>query len=98
MYRTKKHLAASCPSKAKKTPQLVSSQQTVSSDYCECTARKCIWYMFDHDLVLPEYVVAYEYLTAVSIFFCVRAVTNGQGVQLKVKSYSRFLKISNESQ
>lgn len=69
VYRTKKHLAASCPSKAKKTPQLVSSsQQTVSSDYCECTARKCIWYMFDHDLVLPEYVVSYEYMTAVSMF------------------------------
>ena len=66
VYCTKKHLAASCPSKAKKAPHVISSQ-TVASDYCECTARKCVWYMFDNDLVLPEYIVAYEYLTAVSI-------------------------------
>ena len=62
VYRTKKHLATSCPSKVKKS---LSSSAT-SQEYCECTARKCVWYLFDPDLVLPEYIVDFEYLTTVS--------------------------------
>lgn len=30
---------------------------------CECSARQCEWYIFDHRLVLPEYVVEFEYIT-----------------------------------
>ena len=32
---------------------------------CECSARQCEWYIFDHRLVLPEYVVEFEYITKV---------------------------------
>lgn len=30
---------------------------------CECSARQCEWYLFDNRLVLPEYVVEFEYIT-----------------------------------
>ncbi|XP_063400283.1 uncharacterized protein LOC134684896 [Mytilus trossulus] len=30
---------------------------------CECSARQCEWYLFDSRLVLPEYVVEFEYVT-----------------------------------
>ncbi|XP_069806493.1 leucine-rich repeat-containing protein 9 isoform X1 [Dendropsophus ebraccatus] len=32
-------------------------------DCCDCSLRRCEWFMFDTDLVLPEYVVEYEYVT-----------------------------------
>ncbi|XP_056023048.1 leucine-rich repeat-containing protein 9-like isoform X3 [Ostrea edulis] len=30
---------------------------------CECSARQCEWYLFDNELILPEYIVEYEYVT-----------------------------------
>ena len=33
---------------------------------CECSARQCAWFVFDHAMVLPEYVVDFEYITKVS--------------------------------
>ncbi|XP_066913375.1 leucine-rich repeat-containing protein 9-like [Clytia hemisphaerica] len=62
VYRTKKHLASSCPSKVKKSLSTSATPQ----EYCECTARKCVWYLFDPDLVLPEYIVDFEYLSTVT--------------------------------
>ncbi|XP_038612832.1 leucine-rich repeat-containing protein 9 isoform X2 [Tachyglossus aculeatus] len=32
---------------------------------CDCSVRQCTWFVFDHDLVLPEYVVEFEYTTLV---------------------------------
>ncbi len=32
---------------------------------CECVARQCEWFVFDHELVLPEYVIDFEYVTKV---------------------------------
>ncbi|XP_063435746.1 leucine-rich repeat-containing protein 9-like [Mytilus trossulus] len=32
---------------------------------CECSARQCEWYLFDNRLVLPEYVVEFEYVTKI---------------------------------
>ncbi|XP_062037538.1 leucine-rich repeat-containing protein 9 [Lepus europaeus] len=32
---------------------------------CDCGFRQCKWFVFDPDLVLPEYVVEFEYLTVV---------------------------------
>ncbi|XP_053459141.1 leucine-rich repeat-containing protein 9 isoform X4 [Nycticebus coucang] len=32
---------------------------------CDCSVRQCKWFVFDHDLVLPEYVVEFEYITVV---------------------------------
>ena len=32
---------------------------------CECVARQCEWFVFNHELVMPEYVVDFEYITKV---------------------------------
>ncbi|XP_077863786.1 leucine-rich repeat-containing protein 9-like [Saccoglossus kowalevskii] len=40
-----------------------SSGTSGTSPVCECTARQCEWFHFDHDLVLPEYVIDFEYIT-----------------------------------
>ncbi|KAB1276935.1 Leucine-rich repeat-containing protein 9 [Camelus dromedarius] len=32
---------------------------------CDCSSRQCKWFVFDHDLVLPEYIIEFEYITAV---------------------------------
>ncbi|XP_041353285.1 leucine-rich repeat-containing protein 9-like isoform X2 [Gigantopelta aegis] len=43
----------------------------VSSEYgddystCECSSRQCDWYIFDNELVLPEYIIDFEYVTKV---------------------------------
>lgn len=34
---------------------------------CECSARQCEWYLFDNELILPEYVVEFEYVTKVRL-------------------------------
>ncbi|XP_019307190.2 leucine-rich repeat-containing protein 9 isoform X4 [Panthera pardus] len=32
---------------------------------CDCSIRQFKWFVFDHDLVLPEYIVEFEYITMV---------------------------------
>ncbi|XP_072171420.1 leucine-rich repeat-containing protein 9-like [Diadema setosum] len=32
---------------------------------CECSSRQCEWFVFNHELVLPEYVIDFEYVTRV---------------------------------
>ena len=56
VFRLQKH--DNCPSR------LSSSSRGPSS--CECSSRQCAWFVFDHDLVLPEYMVDFEYMTRVS--------------------------------
>lgn len=34
---------------------------------CDCGYRQFKWFVFDHDLVLPEYIVDFEYITVVCI-------------------------------
>ena len=34
---------------------------------CECSSRQCEWYILDHNLVLPEYIIEFEYVTRVSV-------------------------------
>ena len=60
VYRTRKHPISSCPNKSKKGTM---------TDQCDCTARRCTWHVFDYDMVLPEYIVDYEYLTLVCCLF-----------------------------
>lgn len=38
------------------------------SSSCECSSRQCEWYVFDHELVLPEYIIEFEYITKVRAF------------------------------
>ncbi|XP_053406324.1 leucine-rich repeat-containing protein 9-like isoform X5 [Mercenaria mercenaria] len=35
----------------------------VDNTSCECSSRQCEWYIFNNDLVLPEYIVEFEYIT-----------------------------------
>ncbi|OCT68507.1 leucine-rich repeat-containing protein 9 isoform X2 [Xenopus laevis] len=30
---------------------------------CDCSLRQCEWFVFDHELILPEYVVEFEYIS-----------------------------------
>ncbi|KAK3738851.1 hypothetical protein QZH41_015070 [Actinostola sp. cb2023] len=32
---------------------------------CDCSSRQCAWFVFDESMVLPEYVVDFEYITKV---------------------------------
>ncbi|XP_051003310.1 leucine-rich repeat-containing protein 9 [Acomys russatus] len=34
---------------------------------CDCSYRQYKWFVFDHDLVLPEYIVEFEYTTVVQV-------------------------------
>uniref|UniRef100_A0A8C1SLJ3 Leucine rich repeat containing 9 n=1 Tax=Cyprinus carpio TaxID=7962 RepID=A0A8C1SLJ3_CYPCA len=37
-------------------------------DSCECKQQQKLWYMFDNEMVLPEYLVDFEYITQVYVF------------------------------
>ena len=58
VFRTRKH--ENCPKRCGSTVK----RTLVDSD-CDCNARQCAWYVFDHVMVLPEYVVDFEYITKV---------------------------------
>ncbi|XP_025105112.1 leucine-rich repeat-containing protein 9-like isoform X2 [Pomacea canaliculata] len=32
-------------------------------NFCECRQRQCEWYVFNHEFVLPEYIIEFEYIT-----------------------------------
>ncbi|XP_055989754.1 leucine-rich repeat-containing protein 9 [Sorex fumeus] len=46
-------------------PRKILLNSVVGHGKCDCSIRHCKWFVFDHDLVLPEYVVEFEYLTMV---------------------------------
>ncbi|CAK8686447.1 unnamed protein product [Clavelina lepadiformis] len=39
-----------------------SASQSTKIEDCECSTRQCEWFVFDRDLVLPEYIIDFEYL------------------------------------
>uniref|UniRef100_A0A4W4EER2 Leucine rich repeat containing 9 n=1 Tax=Electrophorus electricus TaxID=8005 RepID=A0A4W4EER2_ELEEL len=39
---------------------LFSTEQQAS---CDCSQQQTLWYVFDHELVLPEYLIDFEYIT-----------------------------------
>lgn len=50
----------------------ISDVINLDNNNCECSSRQCEWFIFDRDLVLPEYIVEFEYITKVkflSFFF-----------------------------
>ncbi|XP_070606504.1 leucine-rich repeat-containing protein 9 isoform X4 [Erythrolamprus reginae] len=47
------------PDKAKSSD----SYSSVECKNCDCSLRQCEWFVFDHELVLPEYIVEFEYIT-----------------------------------
>ncbi|KAF7710766.1 leucine-rich repeat-containing protein 9 isoform X1 [Silurus meridionalis] len=36
---------------------------SVLQECCDCSQRHTLWYVFDHKLVLPEYLIDFEYIT-----------------------------------
>ncbi|CAH3150734.1 unnamed protein product [Pocillopora meandrina] len=58
VFRARKH--ENCPSRPGST-----IKRQVMDTSCECSARQCAWFVFDHEMVLPEYVVDFEYITKV---------------------------------
>ncbi|XP_035117929.2 leucine-rich repeat-containing protein 9 isoform X2 [Callithrix jacchus] len=44
-------------------PQKYLLNSVMEQRNCDCSARQYKWFVFDHDLVLPEYVVEFEYMT-----------------------------------
>jgi len=34
---------------------------------CNCASKHCEWFVFNHEVVIPEYVVDFEYITSVRI-------------------------------
>ncbi|XP_042116704.1 leucine-rich repeat-containing protein 9 isoform X2 [Peromyscus maniculatus bairdii] len=62
--------------------------------HCDCGYRQYKWFVFDHDLVLPEYIVEFEYLTVVkvhSLFSTLNTVILEEG-----KKYSEGLVFSQD--
>lgn len=43
---------------------------------CDCGYRQYKWFVFDHDLVLPEYIVEFEYTTVVCSFLFLTVFKN----------------------
>nr|CAB3263538.1 leucine-rich repeat-containing protein 9-like [Phallusia mammillata] len=39
-----------------------SATTQTSKDDCECSTRQCEWFIFDREIILPEYVIDFEYL------------------------------------
>uniref|UniRef100_A0A673TTI6 Leucine rich repeat containing 9 n=1 Tax=Suricata suricatta TaxID=37032 RepID=A0A673TTI6_SURSU len=46
-------------------PQKYLPNSIMGQRNCDCSLRQCKWFVFDHDLVLPEYVIEFEYITMV---------------------------------
>ncbi|KAM5273608.1 leucine-rich repeat-containing protein 9 [Ctenodactylus gundi] len=46
-------------------PQRYLLNSDVGERNCDCGFRQGKWFVFDHDLVLPEYIVEFEYITVV---------------------------------
>ncbi|XP_063691021.1 leucine-rich repeat-containing protein 9-like isoform X3 [Bolinopsis microptera] len=46
-----------------KTKDALPRSFSLGSGACDCSSRQCIWYVFMKELVTPEYLVDYEYVT-----------------------------------
>ena len=59
VYRSRVH--ENCPTKPGS-----GLKRSVRDTNCECSTQQCAWYVFDNEMVLPEYVVDFEYTTKVT--------------------------------
>ncbi|XP_030069714.1 leucine-rich repeat-containing protein 9 isoform X1 [Microcaecilia unicolor] len=53
------------PRKSKSTVSVTNETICSSKEHanCDCSLRQCEWFVFDHELVLPEYIIEFEYIT-----------------------------------
>ncbi|EDM03591.1 similar to RIKEN cDNA 4921529O18 (predicted) [Rattus norvegicus] len=75
-------------------PQRHMLNSIIGQRTCDCGYRQYKWFVFDHDLVLPEYIVEFEYTTVVkvhSLFSTLNNVILEEG-----KKYSEGLVFSQD--
>ncbi|XP_027698721.1 leucine-rich repeat-containing protein 9 [Vombatus ursinus] len=72
----------------------------MSHKNCNCNLRQSKWFVFDHDLVLPEYIIEFEYITLVKTHSLFSALNNviaeGAKKNLDGSLLSHDLKIDEE--
>ncbi|XP_043372598.1 leucine-rich repeat-containing protein 9 isoform X4 [Dermochelys coriacea] len=61
VFRPRKHLLSDTSAADDET------YSSMEHRNCDCRHRQCEWFVFDHELVLPEYVVEFEYTTLVKV-------------------------------
>ncbi|XP_074986056.1 leucine-rich repeat-containing protein 9 isoform X4 [Caretta caretta] len=61
VFRPRKHLLSDTSAANDET------YSSMEHRNCDCRHRQCEWFVFDHELVLPEYVVEFEYTTLVKV-------------------------------
>ncbi|KAK1339260.1 hypothetical protein QTO34_019939 [Cnephaeus nilssonii] len=57
-------------------PRKCALNSIVGQRNCDCSFRQCKWFVFDHDLVLPEYIVEFEFVTVVKTYSLFSSVNN----------------------
>ncbi|XP_072485470.1 leucine-rich repeat-containing protein 9 isoform X4 [Notamacropus eugenii] len=72
----------------------------ISHKNCNCNLRQSKWFVFDHDLVLPEYIIEFEYVTLVkthSLFSTLNnVIAEGARKNLDGSILSHDLKVDEE--
>lgn len=67
-YRSRKHRPFEHfpgSAAAKLDPSPLVHDVSNPSKSCDCSVKQMEWFVFDHELVIPEYLVEFEYITAV---------------------------------
>jgi len=36
-----------------------------NGDKCDCAGKQCEWFVYNHEVAIPEYIVDFEYVTSV---------------------------------
>ncbi|CAK6432029.1 unnamed protein product, partial [Pipistrellus nathusii] len=57
-------------------PRKCALSSIVGQRNCDCSFRQSKWFVFDHDLVLPEYIVEFEFVTVVKTYSLFSSVNN----------------------
>ncbi|EPQ12588.1 Leucine-rich repeat-containing protein 9 [Myotis brandtii] len=60
-------------------PRKCALNSIVGQRNCDCSFRQCKWFVFDHDLVLPEYIVEFEFVTVTTF-----RTSHGGGAEAEV--------------
>ncbi|XP_078516483.1 leucine-rich repeat-containing protein 9 [Lissotriton helveticus] len=66
---------------------------------CDCSLRQCEWFVFDHELVLPEYIIELEYSTQAKsqYLFSTMTVINADEGNSDVEDAAMSCELDNDS-
>ncbi|XP_061113948.1 leucine-rich repeat-containing protein 9 [Conger conger] len=79
--------------RSSKSERLCSAKRHSS---CECSLHQCQWYVFDHELVLPEYLIDFDYVTQDRYQFGYPENKPSSGVE-DLAQYSKALSLDQEA-